>query len=128
MDILRRLLLSVVLLIAAPLVHAQPAALSATERQKRIDTEQELQSLAIVERKLMIPMRDGVRLATDVYRPKNATGPVPIVFVRTPYNFNFWDVKNGVPADMARPLEAVKRGYAYVLQNERGHFFSEGHY
>ncbi|MFI4945598.1 MAG: CocE/NonD family hydrolase, partial [Burkholderiales bacterium] len=128
MDILRRPLLTLVLLVAAPVVHAQPAPLSTTERQKRIDTEKELQSLAIVERKVMVPMRDGVRLATDVYRPKNASGPVPIVFVRTPYNFNFWDVRNGVPADMARPLEAVKRGYAFVLQNERGHFFSEGHY
>src|SRR4029453_8351187 len=128
MDILRRPLLTVVLLLAPPLVHAQPAALSATERQKRIDTEKELQSLAIVERKLMVPMRDGVRLATDVYRPRNASGPVPIMFVRTPYNFNFWDVRNGVPSDMTRPLEAVKRGYALVLQNERGHFFSEGHY
>jgi uncharacterized protein len=75
-----------------------------------------------------MPMRDGVRLATDVYRPKNAAGPVPIVFVRTPYNFNFWDVKNGVPADMTQALKAVKRGYALVIQNERGHFFSEGSY
>lgn len=119
--------LSLVLL-AAPLAQAQQGALSAAERQKRIDTEKELQALAIVERKLMLPMRDGVRLATDVYRPRNAAGPVPIVFVRTPYNFNYWDVRNGVPADMSRALEAVKRGYALVLQNERGHFFSEGHY
>ena len=116
------------LALAAPFAAAQPAPLTPAERQKRIDTEAELQSLAVVERKLMVPMRDGVRLATDVYRPKNAAGPVPIVFVRTPYNFNFWDVRNGVPADMTRPLEAVKRGYALVLQNERGHFFSEGHY
>ena len=75
-----------------------------------------------------MPMRDGVRLATDIYRPKNAPGKVPIVFVRTPYNFNFWDVRNGVPADMTAALTAVKRGYAYVVQNERGHFFSEGNY
>jgi putative CocE/NonD family hydrolase len=128
MNSLRRPLLAFGLLLAASLVHAQPAALSATERQKRIDTEKELQSLAIVERKQMVPMRDGVRLATDVYRPKNASGPVPIVFVRTPYNFNFWDVRNGVPADMTRVLEGIKRGYAMVIQNERGHFFSEGHY
>jgi len=128
MNTQRRLLLALGLLLAAPLVQAQPIALTPTERQKRIDTEKELQSLAIVERKLMVPMRDGVRLATDVYRPRNASGPVPIVFVRTPYNFNFWDVRNGVPADMTRPLEAVKRGYALVIQNERGHFFSEGHY
>jgi putative CocE/NonD family hydrolase len=107
---------------------AQPAPLSAADKQKRIDTEKELQSLAIVERKVLIPMRDGVRLATDVYRPKNATGKVPIIFSRTPYNFNFWDVKNGVAADMTTVLTGVKRGYAYVIQNERGHFFSEGNY
>ena len=107
---------------------AQPAPLSGADKQKRLDTEKELQSLAVVERKVMIPMRDGVRLATDIYRPKNAAGKVPIVFSRTPYNFNFWDVKNGVPSDMTTALTAVKRGYAYVVQNERGHFFSEGNY
>ncbi len=112
----------------SPVVFGQPAPLSNADKQKRIDTEAELQSIAVVERKLLIPMRDGVRLATDVYRPKNAGGPVPIVFSKTPYNFNFWDVKNGVPADMTTALAAVKRGYAYVVQNERGHFFSEGNY
>ncbi len=114
--------------LAASPALAQPAPMSAAEKQKRIDTEKELQSLAIVERKLLVPMRDGVRLATDVYRPKDATGPVPVVLSRTPYNFNFWDVRNGVPRDMSVALEAVKRGYAYVVQNERGHFFSEGNY
>ena len=112
----------------AAAVFAQPAPMSAADKQKRIDTEKELQEVAVVERKLLIPMRDGVRLATDVYRPKNAAGPVPIIFSKTPYNFNFWDVRNGVPADVNAALTAVKRGYAYVVQNERGHFFSEGNY
>ena len=112
----------------SPLRAQGPTALTPAERQKRIDTEKELQSLAVVDRKVMVPMRDGVRLATDLYRPKAAPGPVPIVFVRTPYNFNFWDVHNGVPADLTSALTAVKRGYAYVVQNERGHFFSEGSY
>ena len=76
----------------------------------------------------MMPMRDGIRLATDIYRPRDASGKVPTIWVRTPYNFNFWDVRNGVPADMTAALTAVKRGYAYVVQNERGHFFSEGNY
>ena len=40
---------------------------------RRNAIESELQSLAIVERKLMIPMRDGKRMATDVYRPKDAS-------------------------------------------------------
>jgi uncharacterized protein len=95
---------------------------------KRYAIEKELQSIAIVERKLMVPMRDGKRMATDVYRPKDASKKYPTVFVRTPYNFNFWDVRNGAPRDMSNELEAVKRGYAFVQMNERGHFFSEGNY
>jgi hypothetical protein len=102
--------------------------LSADQVAQRWSVEKELQSIAVVERKVMMPMRDGVRLATDVYHPKNAAGKVPTIFVRTPYNFNYWDVRNGVPRDMTQMLTAVKRGYAYVIQNERGHFFSEGHY
>jgi putative CocE/NonD family hydrolase len=106
----------------------QGTPLTQEQKDQRVQTEKELESVAIIERKVMIPMRDGVRLATDIYRPKNASGPVPIIWVRTPYNFNFWDVRNGLPADMRTALTAVKRGYAYVVQNERGHFFSEGNY
>jgi hypothetical protein len=95
---------------------------------RRHAIETELQSIAIVERKLMIPMRDGVRIATDVYRPKDTSKKYPTIFVRTPYNFNFWDVRNGAPRDLSNELEAVKRGYALVEMNERGHFFSEGNY
>ena len=90
--------------------------------------EKELEAVAIIERKLMVPMRDGKRMAADVYRPKDTSKNYPVIFVRTPYNFNYWDVRNGVPADMTAQLEAVKRGYVYVEMNERGHFFSEGNY
>jgi putative CocE/NonD family hydrolase len=96
--------------------------------EKRRAIENELQSIAVVERKLMIPMRDGVRIATDVYRPKDSSKKYATIFVRTPYNFNFWDVRNGAPRDLSNELEAVKRGYAFVEMNERGHFFSEGNY
>jgi putative CocE/NonD family hydrolase len=95
---------------------------------RRNAVEAELQSIAIVERKLMIPMRDGKRIATDVYRPKDNSKKYPTIFVRTPYNFNFWDIRNGVPRDLSNELEAVKRGYAFVWMNERGRFFSEGNY
>ncbi|MGH9318853.1 MAG: CocE/NonD family hydrolase, partial [Vicinamibacteria bacterium] len=117
-------------LVAAPvfLFAQRRAPLTAEQEAERRELENELREIAVIERKVMVPMRDGVRLATDVYRPKNASGKVPIVWVRTPYNFNFWDVRNGVPADMTAALTAVKRGYAYVVQNERGHFFSEGNY
>src|SRR5438034_11830419 len=128
---LRRLTLATLLALASAttIVFAQQqTTLTPAERQRRIDTENELQSIAVVERKVMMAMRDGVRLATDIYRPKNASAKVPTIWVRTPYNFNFWDIRNGVPADMTTILTAIKRGYAYVIQNERGHFFSEGNY
>jgi len=120
------------LLLTLPLPPAalaqRSSALTPEQVAKRWATEKELQSVAVVERKVLVPMRDGVRLATDVYRPKDAKGKVPTVWVRTPYNFNFWDVANGVPSDLTQALTAVKRGYAAVIQNERGHYFSEGHY
>ena len=117
---------------AAILCTAMPAVGQDVDLAERVAErerlEAELQSIAEVERKLMIPMRDGVRLATDVYYPRVADGPVPTIFVRTPYNFNWWDVRLGTPRDMSAVLDAVRRGYAYVQQNERGHFFSEGNW
>ena len=86
---------------------------------RRNSIEKELQSVAIIERKLMVQMRDGKRMAADVYRPKDTTKKYPAIFVRTPYNFNFWDVRNGAPRDMSNELEAVKRGYVFVEMNER---------
>jgi putative CocE/NonD family hydrolase len=129
----RRFLLSLTLAaltaaFAVPLLAQRGGTMPQEQRDQRWEREKELQSIAIVERKVMMPMRDGVRLATDIYRPKDATGKVPIIFVKTPYNFNYWDVRNGVPSDMNAALTAIKRGYAYVVQNERGHFFSEGNY
>ena len=43
--------------------------------------EKELQSVAIVERKLMVTMRDGKRMAADVYRPKDQSKKYPAIFV-----------------------------------------------
>jgi hypothetical protein len=95
---------------------------------RRNAIEKQLEDIAIIDRKVMVPMRDGKRMATDIYRPKDTSKKYPIIFVRTPYNFNFWDVRLGAPRDMSAELEAVKRGYIYVEMNERGHFFSEGNY
>ena len=95
---------------------------------KRNAIEAELESVATIYRKVMVPMRDGKRMAADIYRPKDNSKQYPIIFSRTPYNFNFWDVRLGAPRDMTTILDAVKRGYAYVVMNERGHFFSEGNY
>jgi predicted acyl esterase len=102
--------------------------LSPEQREQRWALERELQSVAVIERKVMVRMRDGARMAADVYRPNDSTKTYPTIFVRTPYNFNFWDVRNGLPRAMTAELDAVKRGYAYVTMNERGRYFSEGNY
>ena len=70
-------------------------------------------------------MRDGVRLATDIYLPKTDK-KVPIIFSRTPYNFNSWGDGEQKNRTHQRAYEALKRGYAYVVQNERGRYYSEG--
>ena len=103
-------------------------AMTPETRAQRNAMEAELESIAIIDRKVMVPMRDGKRMATDIYRPKDTSKTYPTIFVRTPYNFNYWDVRNGTYRAMTAELEAVKRGYAYVEMNERGHFFSEGIY
>ncbi|HEX9106958.1 MAG TPA: CocE/NonD family hydrolase, partial [Longimicrobiales bacterium] len=114
--------------LALPAAAQQRApGLTPEQRARRDSLEADLQRLAVVERKLMVPMRDGARMAADVYYPKGVSR-APAIFVRTPYNFNFWDVRNGAPRDMSTELDAIKRGYAYVEMNERGHFFSQGNY
>jgi putative CocE/NonD family hydrolase len=62
-------------------------------------------------------MRDGVRLATDVYRPQDAAGALPTILIRTPYN------KDGNAA-LAGFFAA--HGYAVAVQDVRGKFASEG--
>ena len=81
----------------------------------------DLERLAEAQTMVMVPMRDGVRLATDIYRPKDATGPLPLVFIRTPYDFN--EIGG---ATLQWAIEAVQRGYAVAVQNERGRYYSEG--
>ncbi len=68
----------------------------------------------------MVPMRDGVRLATDVYLP-DGHGHVPAVLVRLPYD------KCGRYTFMpALAPYFTERGYAFVVQDVRGKFRSEG--
>ena len=74
-----------------------------------------------VEKDVMVPMRDGVRLATDVYLPakqgKPIAGKLPTILERRPYN------KDGCRGS-GRYFAA--RGYAFVGQDTRGRYKSEG--
>src|SRR5262249_23883114 len=73
---------------------------------------------------VMIPTRDGVRLYTQVYTPTQATEPLPILLLRTPYGTG--------PLNPARMVAALQEltadGYTIVPQVIRGRFKSEGQF
>ncbi len=73
----------------------------------------------IAQYNVMVPMRDGVRLSTDVYRPAKP-GRYPVILTRGAYG-------NG-SGGLAGATVWVKRGYAVVNQDVRGRYDSEGHY
>ncbi len=85
-------------------------------------------SLVFHKIEAMVPMRDGVRLQTEVYVPKEAKEKLPILFMRTPYGFSP-DAK-GYSEWLSRPwlLDLLRDGYVLALQNVRGRFKSEGAY
>lgn len=82
--------------------------------------------------RVMVPMRDGVRLATDIYLPSDKAGRLPALLERTPYNrrgTNHADRSAADPVPVSKPEIAARfarEGYAYVLQDCRGRFDSEG--
>src|SRR4029079_1097931 len=76
-----------------------------------------------VKTNVMVPMRDGVRLNTDIYAPKDATGPLPFIFARTPYG-----IDGAAGALNTAYRELADDGYIFVFQDLRGRFKSEGQF
>jgi uncharacterized protein len=75
----------------------------------------------------MVPMRDGVRLHTEVYVPKAARERLPILLSRTPYGLDH-DAKGFAPALAGAFAELARDGYIFVLQDIRGRSKSEGRF
>ena len=77
----------------------------------------------IIAKNVMVPMRDGVRLATDIYRPgKNGEvvqGKLPTLLSRTPYG------KHGAEVNASF---FAQHGYAVAVQDVRGRYDSEGEF
>lgn len=81
-----------------------------------------MSSNILIEKDVMVAMRDSVRLATDVYRPDDGQKH-PVLVMKSPYDKDdFWVVHELI----CSPLEAAARGYAVVIQDDRGRFKSEG--
>ena len=80
---------------------------------------------------IMVPMRDGIRLATDVYFPEGR-GPFPVIMERTPYGRQETSRSEITAADRTPASRAeiaayfTAHGYAVVYQDTRGRYGSEG--
>ena len=72
----------------------------------------------------MIPMRDGVKLHTEIYVPKDAKEPLPFLLTRSPYGLG--DDKQGYSQHLGLYTEMFADGYIFVLQDIRGRYGSEG--
>jgi putative CocE/NonD family hydrolase len=75
----------------------------------------------------MIPMRDGVKLFTAVYVPRDATKTYPILMKRTPYGSGPYGVDK-MPTALGPSEHFVKAGYIFVNQDVRGRYQSEGEF
>src|SRR5579883_1207905 len=72
-------------------------------------------------REAMIPMRDGVRLHTRIFVPKDAGGPLPFILLRTPYG-----TKSAANNFVSYLKALADDGYIFAFQDLRGKFESEG--
>jgi putative CocE/NonD family hydrolase len=82
---------------------------------------------ALFEKKeVMIAMRDGVKLHTEVYAPKNAKEALPIFLERTPYGISAED--KGYSPKLYRYSSMFADGYVFVFQDIRGRYGSEGQF
>ena len=89
-----------------------------------------------VTRDVMVPMRDGIRLATDIYRPASSghalETPLPVLLERTPYGktgVNHADRSRANPNPLSKPQIAAafaRAGYVVAVQDCRGRHNSEG--
>jgi len=88
-------------------------------------TRQELPAL-FEKKEVMIAMRDGVKLHTEIYTPKNAKEALPIFLERTPYGISADD--KGYSPKLYRYSHMFADGYVFVFQDIRGRYGSEGQF
>lgn len=75
----------------------------------------------------LIPMRDGVRLFTVVYTPKDTSQPYPFLLTRTPYSVAPYGVDN-YRASLGPSEHFEREGFIFVYQDARGRYMSEGEF
>lgn len=93
----------------------------AASADHREDTNMDVSPAPLFEQSVAVPMRDGVILRADIWRPVGR-GPFPALVCRTPYG------KNTDQDELRFARRAVARGYCVVIQDVRGRFASGGEF
>ena len=79
------------------------------------------------KQEVQIPMRDGVKLFTAIYSPRDTSHPYPMLMMRTPYSVRPYGADQ-FPAALGPAPEFAEDGYIFVNQDVRGAFMSEGEF
>jgi hypothetical protein len=114
---------AIVSIAAHPAEPPKPQPVQADLASVLTKEERTVPGLRRVDRTVMVPMRDGVRLATDILYPAAGAEKMPAILLRTPYPLAM--EKSWLAKYFPRFLQ---EGYVVVLQNERGKYWSEGEY
>lgn len=78
------------------------------------------------KQEVMIPMRDGVKLFTSIYVPKDSTRTYPILLKRTPYSCSPYGESEYVGS--FQNMYLAREGYIFITQDVRGKYMSEGEF
>ena len=116
---MRRLLLAaLVAVVCVPVSRGQTQDASLRESYIR---------LHYLKQEHMVPMRDGVKLFTSVYLPRDTTKKYPLLIKRTPYSVAPYGLEK-YASSLGPSEHFVKAGYIFVNQDVRGRFLSEGEF
>lgn len=109
-----------------------PAVMEIADGQRALPLAELVADDVVIYRDIMVTMRDGVRLATDLYCPADARDALPVILERTPYGKgerSRSEIEVGMDQPMMRAEVAshfVRHGYAVIYQDCRGRYGSEG--
>jgi hypothetical protein len=102
-----------------------PFSLYAQQAQPQRNELAEYIKANYTKQEVMIPMRDGVKLFTSIYAPKDTSQKYPIMFDRTPYTVSPYGLEN-YKESLGPSARFAYEGYIFVYQDVRGRWMSEG--
>jgi uncharacterized protein len=108
-----------------PILWALVVAVSAGFAQNKPDASEYSVQEHYTKYEFRIPMRDGVRLFTSVYVPKDSSHAYPFLIQRTPYSVGPYGVDQ-YRTQLGPSPDFDKAGYIFVFQDVRGRYMSEG--